>query len=282
MTSEAKVGWARLQRLAALSALLLTGCIPQAHSAQLCRQAPGRPADVAARTGPARRAAGAPGRRSAPIARSVPPRRATRRRTASSKPRSARSAARSTATSASRCATSTAAGRPAGTAAPLPAAERQQILGRARPRSSGPTPASSTSTSGHPDPRGPDPVPPADRGADRRQRLHDDARRPDVPGDHPERQYLQRRGAAPRRRAGRGARHPARHRIEGIRFGPGERLMQSQIAGIQWQPSYFGRPLLLHGAQRVPAERRRAAFERYIDDPIDGATPKGSSTPSPG
>ena len=54
------------------------------------------------------------------------------------------------------------------------------------------------------DPRRPHPVPPADRRADPRRRLHDDARRPDVQGDHDQRQYRQRqadarRSAGPRR-----------------------------------------------------------------------------------
>ena len=52
----------------------------------------------------------------------------------------------------------------------------------------------------------PDPVPPADRGADPRRRLHDDARRPDVQGDHDQRQYRQRQVDALGRRAGGGAR----------------------------------------------------------------------------
>ena len=67
----------------------------------------------------------------------------------------------------------------------------------------------------------------------------------------------------------------ARNRILGIRFGPGERLMQSQIAGLQWQPGYSVGRTFYTARSSVPAERRRAAFERYIDDPIDGATPAG-------
>ena len=67
----------------------------------------------------------------------------------------------------------------------------------------------------------------------------------------------------------------ARHRILGIRFGPGERLMQSQIAGLQWQPAYSVGRTFFTARSSVPAERRRQAFERYVDDPIDGATPEG-------
>ena len=113
--------------------------------------------------------------------------------------------------------------------------------------------------------------------ADRRERLYDDARQPDLPRAHPERQYLQRRRAAhtPAGRT-RCARCSSRNRLDGIRFGPGERLLQSGIAGMQWQPAFSVGSGFLRGAQRAfPAERRRSSFERYIADPIDGATPDG-------
>jgi beta-lactamase class A len=67
----------------------------------------------------------------------------------------------------------------------------------------------------------------------------------------------------------------ARHNIQGIRFGPGERLMQSQIAGLQWQPSYSVGRAFYTARNGVPAERRREAFQAYVADPIDGATPLG-------
>jgi beta-lactamase class A len=63
--------------------------------------------------------------------------------------------------------------------------------------------------------------------------------------------------------------------IEGIRFGPGERLLQSQIAGIEWKQSYAYNGGFYRARAAVPAAQRRAAFERYIADPIDGATPNG-------
>jgi beta-lactamase class A len=63
--------------------------------------------------------------------------------------------------------------------------------------------------------------------------------------------------------------------IEGIRFGPGERLLQSQIAGIQWQQSYAYNGGFYRARAAVPAAQRRAAFERYIANPMDGATPNG-------
>jgi beta-lactamase class A len=67
----------------------------------------------------------------------------------------------------------------------------------------------------------------------------------------------------------------ARFELDGVRFGPGERLMQSQIAGLQWQPSYSLGRAFYAARNTVPLERRRAAFQRYVDDPIDGATPTG-------
>ncbi len=63
--------------------------------------------------------------------------------------------------------------------------------------------------------------------------------------------------------------------IEGIRFGPGERLLQSRIAGMEWKQSYAYDGGFYKARAAVPASQRRAAFERYIKDPMDGATPNG-------
>ena len=61
--------------------------------------------------------------------------------------------------------------------------------------------------------------------------------------------------------------------ISGIRFGPGERLLQSSIAGLgQWKPSYAGNGFYA-ARNTVPMATRRSAFERYIANPMDGATP---------
>lgn len=63
--------------------------------------------------------------------------------------------------------------------------------------------------------------------------------------------------------------------ISGIRFGPGERLLQSRIAGIGWtQDMSLGRNF--EAARfRLPMAERQAALGRYIADPMDGATPAG-------
>jgi beta-lactamase class A len=63
--------------------------------------------------------------------------------------------------------------------------------------------------------------------------------------------------------------------IQGIRFGPGEKLLQAGIAGVKWQDNYsIGRAFYAARAA-VPASVRSAAFNRYLSDPIDGATPLG-------
>jgi beta-lactamase class A len=63
--------------------------------------------------------------------------------------------------------------------------------------------------------------------------------------------------------------------VAGIRFGPGERLLQSGIAGMEWKQSYAYGGGFNAARAAVPASVRRAAFERYIKDPMDGATPLG-------
>lgn len=63
-----------------------------------------------------------------------------------------------------------------------------------------------------------------------------------------------------------------------IRFGPGERLLQSEIAGIDWKQEYsIGRKFYTARAN-LPREQRRAALDRYLADPIDGATPRALVT----
>jgi beta-lactamase class A len=63
--------------------------------------------------------------------------------------------------------------------------------------------------------------------------------------------------------------------ISGIRFGPGERLLQSAIAGLEWKQSLASGNAFYTARNAVPAGVRRAAFEHYIADPMDGATPLG-------
>lgn len=58
-----------------------------------------------------------------------------------------------------------------------------------------------------------------------------------------------------------------------IRFGPGERLLQSGTAGLTWQQSYsIGRNFQTARAALSPATRR-AAMDNYLANPVDGASP---------
>jgi beta-lactamase class A len=58
-----------------------------------------------------------------------------------------------------------------------------------------------------------------------------------------------------------------------IRFGPGERLLQSQTAGLEWKPEFaFGNAFTQARARLAPSARLEA-FERYVADPPDGAAP---------
>jgi beta-lactamase class A len=65
----------------------------------------------------------------------------------------------------------------------------------------------------------------------------------------------------------------ARKGISGIRFGPGEREMQSRIAGMEWKSSYVGQAFYA-ARNAVPASIRRASFERYVSEAL-GKLKKG-------
>lgn len=58
-----------------------------------------------------------------------------------------------------------------------------------------------------------------------------------------------------------------------IRFGPGEREMQTAAAGLTWKPEYsFGRTFW-EDRDRLPPEQRRAALQAYLANPPDAASP---------
>lgn len=58
-----------------------------------------------------------------------------------------------------------------------------------------------------------------------------------------------------------------------IRFGPGERLLQSGIAGLDWDQEYaIGRRFYAARAE-LPYSVRKNALDRYLADPADGAAP---------
>jgi beta-lactamase class A len=59
-----------------------------------------------------------------------------------------------------------------------------------------------------------------------------------------------------------------------IRFGAGERLMQSEIVGLVWQQSYSLGDAFFKARAAVPYPQRKAALDRYLMDPSDGASPE--------
>lgn len=61
--------------------------------------------------------------------------------------------------------------------------------------------------------------------------------------------------------------------LDGIRFGPGEKPMQSAIAGMAWRDSYSYENNFFDARDRVPDRVRKRAFENYLEDPVDGARP---------
>ena len=63
--------------------------------------------------------------------------------------------------------------------------------------------------------------------------------------------------------------------IDGIRFYNGERSLQSKIAGLTWTPSYSIGRAFYDARNALPMSVRRAAFNRYIEDPYDGASANG-------
>lgn len=65
----------------------------------------------------------------------------------------------------------------------------------------------------------------------------------------------------------------ARKQLGRIGFGPGEMLLQSRIAGVQWKPEYRGGAGFLTARAALPYDRRKAAMDAYLADPMDGATP---------
>ena len=65
----------------------------------------------------------------------------------------------------------------------------------------------------------------------------------------------------------------ARKGLGAIRFYEGERALQSRIAGLIWSPKYSIGNAFSQARSALPMPVRRAAFERYIADPYDGAAP---------
>lgn len=65
----------------------------------------------------------------------------------------------------------------------------------------------------------------------------------------------------------------ASKRLGAIRFYDGERALQSRIAGLIWSQSYSIGNAFYEARNALPKPVRKSAFNRYIDDPYDGASP---------
>lgn len=63
--------------------------------------------------------------------------------------------------------------------------------------------------------------------------------------------------------------------IEGIRFGPGERLLQSATAGLTWRQEYALGRNFEQARAALPMGLRKNLLDNYIRDPMDGAQPAG-------
>jgi beta-lactamase class A len=62
-------------------------------------------------------------------------------------------------------------------------------------------------------------------------------------------------------------------RLGAIRFDNGERALQSKIAGLGWKPEYSIGYAFFEARDALPPEARKAAFDRYVANPYDGAAP---------
>ncbi|MFM7028689.1 MAG: class A beta-lactamase [Chakrabartia sp.] len=65
----------------------------------------------------------------------------------------------------------------------------------------------------------------------------------------------------------------ASKKLGAIRFGPGERMFQAATAGLTWKPEYATSGAFQSARAALPMSVRRAAMDRYVADPMDGATP---------
>jgi len=70
----------------------------------------------------------------------------------------------------------------------------------------------------------------------------------------------------------------ARRYIDGVRFGPGERLLQSGTAGLSWNQSLASGRAFYSARNALPMSVRQRALDAYIADPVDGASPVGIVT----
>ena len=65
----------------------------------------------------------------------------------------------------------------------------------------------------------------------------------------------------------------ASKRLGAIRFGPGERHFQAATAGMTWRPEYSSCWAFQNARASLPLSVRKSAMDKYVADPMDGATP---------
>ena len=65
----------------------------------------------------------------------------------------------------------------------------------------------------------------------------------------------------------------AKKDLGAIRFGPGERLLQSGTAGLNWQQAYSIGRAFEQARAALPDATRKAAMDAYLANPVDGASP---------
>ena len=63
--------------------------------------------------------------------------------------------------------------------------------------------------------------------------------------------------------------------LTGVRIDRTERELQTETDGLMWQPEFVFPQRLEQARREVPAAVRQTAFEAYIKDPRDTATPRG-------
>lgn len=63
--------------------------------------------------------------------------------------------------------------------------------------------------------------------------------------------------------------------VGGVGFGPGERDLQARTAGLTWRPEWAGGWGFLQARAALRYEVRKQALDRYLADPMDGASANG-------
>lgn len=69
-----------------------------------------------------------------------------------------------------------------------------------------------------------------------------------------------------------------RHRLKGVWASPSEKMMQTQIAGLDWKPAYSFAHTFWEERDTLSPEARAVNLDAYLADPYDAATPVGVAT----